>query len=393
MYLHLDPLGGIAGDMFAAALLDAFPELFAELEAALAATEIVRLASIHIEPHDDHALTGSRFEVRTTDEAHPHRLFSEIRTFLDDLALDSGVRDRSIAIFGLLAEAEGRVHGVAPDAVTFHEVGAWDSITDVVTAAWLIEAVRPTGWSCDALPLGSGRVESAHGPLPVPAPATALLLEGFPCVQDGVAGERVTPTGAAILRHLAPDFGTPAGARTLRRSGIGFGSRTLNGISNVLRVLAFDESPEGTAADRVAVCEFELDDQTPEDLGVAIDRLRGEPGVIDVLQAPVFGKKGRVGVHVRILAHPSALETVLEACFVETSTLGVRWQIVRRAVLPREKRTDEVSGVRVHVKTARRPDGTITDKAAMDDLAGAGGGRAAREMLRRSVEGGGGPDG
>ncbi len=393
MYLHLDPLGGIAGDMFAAALLDAFPELFAELEAALAATEIVRLASIHIEPHDDHALTGSRFEVRTTDEAHPHRLFSEIRTFLDDLALDSGVRDRSIAIFGLLAEAEGRVHGVAPDAVTFHEVGAWDSITDVVTAAWLIEAVRPTGWSCDALPLGSGRVESAHGPLPVPAPATALLLEGFPCVQDGVAGERVTPTGAAILRHLAPDFGTPAGARTLRRSGIGFGSRTLNGISNVLRVLAFDESPEGTAADRVAVCEFELDDQTPEDLGVAIDRLRGEPGVIDVLQAPVFGKKGRVGVHVRILANPSALETVLEACFVETSTLGVRWQIVRRAVLPREKRTDEVSGVRVHVKTARRPDGTITDKAAMDDLAGAGGGRAAREMLRRSVEGGGGPDG
>ncbi len=379
--------------MFAAALLDAFPELFAELEAALAATEIVRLASIHIEPHDDHALTGSRFEVRTTDEAHPHRLFSEIRTFLDDLALDSGVRDRSIAIFGLLAEAEGRVHGVAPDAVTFHEVGAWDSITDVVTAAWLIEAVRPTGWSCDALPLGSGRVESAHGPLPVPAPATALLLEGFPCVQDGVAGERVTPTGAAILRHLAPDFGTPAGARTLRRSGIGFGSQTLDGISNVLRVLAFDESPEGTAADRVAVCEFELDDQTPEDLGVAIDRLRGEPGVIDVLQAPVFGKKGRVGVHVRILAHPSALETVLEACFVETSTLGVRWQIVRRAVLPREKRTDEVSGIRVHVKTARRPDGTITDKAAMDDLAGAGGGRAAREMLRRSVEGGGGPDG
>jgi hypothetical protein len=174
---------------------------------------------------------------------------------------------------------------------------------------------------------------------------------------------------------------------------MGFGSRTLNGISNVLRVLAFDERPGETAADRVAVCEFELDDQTPEDLGVAIDRLRGEPGVIDVVQAPVIGKKGRVGMHVRVLASPSALETVLEACFVETSTLGVRWQIVRRAVLPREKRTEEVGGVQVHVKTARRPDGTTTDKAAMDDLAGAGGGRAAREMLRRSVEGGGGPDG
>lgn len=393
MHLQLDPVGGVAGDMFAAALLDAFPELFADLEAALSTAGFLPLATVEITPQRDDALTGTRFLVHTSPEAHPHRSFSEIRTFLSDVALDPGVRDRSLAIFKLLAKAEGRVHGVAPGAVTFHEVGAWDSITDIVTAAWLVESLGPSGWSCGALPLGSGRVESAHGPLPVPAPATVLLLEGFPCVQDGVPGERVTPTGAAILRHMAPDFGTPAGARTLRRSGTGFGSRTLNGISNVLRVLAFDESPEGTDADRVAVCEFELDDQTPEDLGVAIDRLRGEPGVIDVLQAPVFGKKGRVGMHVRIIASPSALETVLEACFVETSTLGVRWQIVSRAVLPRDSRMEDVDGVRVHVKTARRPDGTSTDKAEMDDLAGAAGGRAARERLRRSVEGSGRPDG
>lgn len=379
--------------MFAAALLDAFPELYADLEAALSTAGVSRFATVQIRPHRDHALTGTRFLVHTSAEDQPHRAFSQIRSYLSDVALDPGVRDRSIAIFDLLARAEGKVHGVASEAVEFHEVGAWDSIIDIVTAAWLVEALRPTAWSCGPLPLGSGRVQTAHGPLPVPAPATVLLLEGFPCITDGVEGERVTPTGAAILRHLSPGFGTHAEARALRRSGTGFGSRSLTGISNVLRVLAFDEDPEATAADRVAICEFELDDQTPEDLAVAVERLRDEPGVIDVLQTPVSGKKGRVGIQVRILAYPSAVEQVLEACFIETSTLGVRWQIVHRAVLPRDERTEDVGGVQVDVKTARRPDGTTTDKAEMDDLARAGGGRAAREILRRSVEGGGEPDG
>ena len=387
MHLHLDPVGGVAGDMFAAALLDAFPELLDELEAALATAGLSSFATIEITSHRDHALTGARFVVHTIEESHQRRSLSEIRAFLNGADLDAGVRDRSIAIFDLLAEAEGRVHGVAPAEVTFHEVGAWDSITDIVAAAWLIEALRPGGWSCGALPLGSGRVESAHGPLPVPAPAALLLLEGFPCVQDDVSGERVTPTGAAILRHLSPDFGASGEARTLRRIGMGFGTRTLDGLSNVLRVLAFDAGPERFATDRVVVCEFELDDQTPEDLAVAIENLRDIGGVMDVLQAPVFGKKGRVGMNVRILADPSALEAVLEACFAETTTLGVRWQIVQRAVLPRETRTEDVGSVRVRVKRAQRPDGRMTDKVEMDDLAGAGRGYEAREKLRSTVEG------
>ena len=387
MHLHLDPVGGVAGDMFAAALLDAFPELSDELEAALEVAGLSSLATVEITPHRDHALTGARFVVHTVEESHPHRSFSEIRAFLNGADLDAGVRDRSTAIFDLLAEAEGRVHGVAPADVTFHEVGAWDSITDIVTAAWLIEALRPAGWSCGPLPLGSGRVESAHGSLPVPAPAALLLLEGFPCVQDDVSGERVTPTGAAILRHLSPDFATSGEVRTLRRIGMGFGTRTLDGLSNVLRVLAFDGGPETLATDRVAVCEFELDDQTPEDLAVAIRNLRDTRGVIDVLQSPVFGKKGRMGMNVRVLADPSELEAVLEASFAETSTLGVRWQIVQRAVLPRGSRTEDAGGVRVRVKSAQRPDGSMTDKAEMDDLAGAGRGRAAREKLRSTVEG------
>jgi uncharacterized protein (DUF111 family) len=201
-----------------------------------------------------------------------------------------------------------------------------------------------------------------------------------------VEGERVTPTGAAILRHLSPDFQAFGKPRRLVGTGLGFGSRTLEGISNVLRVLVFAEDVAETTADRVAVCEFELDDQTPEDLGVALERLRGERGVIDVLQAPVFGKKGRVGMHVRIMADPSVIDTVIHTCFAETSTLGVRWQIVSRAVLIRDTRTEDVNGIRVRVKRARRPDDVTTEKAEMDDLAGADRSRAAREALRRRVE-------
>ncbi|MEN8144537.1 MAG: LarC family nickel insertion protein [Gemmatimonadota bacterium] len=392
MHLHLDPLGGIAGDMFAAALLDAFPDLVAELEASLAETAISRLATIRVESHGDHGLTGSRFQVIGAEEKHPHRSFAEIRTFLDDLECDARVRERSVAMFELLAQAEGSVHGAEPDDVTFHEVGAWDSITDILTAAWLIEALSPAGWSCGPLPLGSGRVQSSHGPLPVPAPATALLLEGFPCLQDGVEGERVTPTGAAILRHIDPDFSALGEFGRLTATGMGFGSRTLNGVSNVLRVLAFEQAGAGAAADRVAVCEFELDDQTPEDLAVALDRLRAQSGVLDILQSPVFGKKGRLGFHVRIIAEPSGLSRVLRNCFSETTTLGVRWYTVSRAVLERDMRSAEADGVRVRVKRARRPDAATTEKAEMDDLAAGDRDRAGREALRRQVEQGSAPD-
>ena len=171
MYLHLDPIGGVSGDMFAAAIFDTFPELVAEFESVLAATDLARLATVELIPHRDHALTGSRFVVTAGTDAHRHRSFAEIRSHLCGSGLDRAVCDRAIEIFELLAEAEGSVHGVAPETVTFHEVGAWDSVVDIVAAAWLIETLKPSGWSCSGLPLGSGHVQSAHGLLPVPAPA------------------------------------------------------------------------------------------------------------------------------------------------------------------------------------------------------------------------------
>jgi len=388
MHIHLDPVGGVAGDMFAAALLDAFPEHVAGLETALARAGLDAIATVEVVAHNDGTLTGSRFVVRAPHEHHPHRSFAEIRTLLADAELDSAVRDRAISIFLLLAEAEGTVHGRDPETVTFHEVGAWDSIIDIVSSAWLIEAIEASRFSSGPLPLGSGTVESAHGTLPVPAPATALLLTGLPCIQDGVAGERVTPTGAAIVRHLAPTFDERGPAGTLERTGMGFGTRSLDGMANILRVLAFSRVPSPAPArsdDRVVVCEFEVDDQTPEDLAVAIDRLREVPEVLDVVQAPVFGKNGRVAMHVRVLGRPVGLDDVLDACFRETTTLGVRWQVVDRAVLARDERTEDAGGLRVGVKTALRPDGSRTAKAAIADLAGAGG-HARREDVRRVVE-------
>ena len=326
---------------------------------------------------------------------HPHRRFADIREWLRESGLARPVTERAGAIFALLADAEAEVHGIVVEDVTFHEVGAWDSIADVVCAAWLIDSLDPAAWSCAPLPLGGGRVRSAHGMLPVPAPATALLLRGLPTFHDGVGGERVTPTGAAILRHLDPSF-EPAGlSGRIARTGHGFGSRRLPGMSNVLRALVLDPASEPVPGpgpawreETVAVCSFEVDDQTAEDLAVGLDRLRAADGVLDVVQTPAIGKKGRMAASVRVLARPEARERVIERCFAETATLGVRWQPVRRAALEREEAVADVAGEPVRIKRARRGTGggEVTVKAEMDDVANADGGRAGREGRRRRAE-------
>ena len=207
-HIHLDPVGGAAGDMFVAALLHAFPHL---AQGALEAAEAVAGVECGLAPHGDGILTGARFTVEDGHRHHHHAHWADIRERIERSDLDGAVQRHATGIFSHLAEAEARVHGVSPDQVMFHEVGAADSIADIVAAAWLIAALQPASWSVSPLPLGSGMVETAHGLMPVPAPATALLLEGFATRDDGIAGERVTPTGAAILRHLAPGSARPAG--------------------------------------------------------------------------------------------------------------------------------------------------------------------------------------
>lgn len=385
-HLHLDPLGGLAGDMFAAALLDAFPELEPVLLESLESSALGDLVSLETGAAENGGITGRRlaFRPRGTD-AQSHRDFASILSFLEAARLPGGVLARSKAIFTILAEAEARVHGVPCERVVFHEVGAWDSIADIVSAAILIEALD-ADWSCGPLPLGSGRVETDHGHLPIPAPATAYLLEGFVVCDDGVPGERVTPTGAAILRHLEPASAPPSGAVRLRGSGHGLGSRCLPGLSNLLRVLVLEPSDPAVRQEELIVCEFEVDDQSAEDLAVALDSLRAETGVRDVVQMPVFGKKGRLATQIRVLVEPPHFDTLSDACFFETATLGLRSHRVQRRSLPRRVSTQSVEDRRVAVKHALRPDGRWTAKAEMDHLRSSATGYSGRETLRRLAE-------
>ncbi len=394
MHLHLDPVGGIAGDMFIAALIDAFPGLDLGLHAALDRVGLPAGTHYEVLEHDDGVLVGRRFELTLPEDAGaphaghhhpPHVGLAAIRKAIAAMGLDAAVAERAVAIFEILAQAEAKVHGVGVDEVEFHEVGALDSIADIVGAAWIIETLGPVTWSVGALPLGSGRVHTAHGALPVPAPAVVELLKGFAFLDDGLKGERVTPTGAAILRHLGCAGGASSPPGRLSASGMGFGTRKFPGLANVLRVLAF-ESDAAAGADEVALLAFELDDQTGEDLALGLERLRACDGVLDVVQSPVFGKKGRLAAQVQVLAQPQALETVLAACFAETTTLGVRHQLLARRVLARhETAIAATDGGSVRVKLARRPDGALSAKAESDDVR-AGGAHSGREALRRASE-------
>ncbi|MEO7743184.1 MAG: LarC family nickel insertion protein [Usitatibacter sp.] len=406
--IHLDPIGGIAGDMFVAAMADAFPERVPGLLAELGKLQAKGGGRIRFEPCSE-MLAGKRFVVEPGGHSHHHATHLAIRAQLQAAGLDPGVLRHALALFALLAQAEGEVHGVAPDEVEFHEVGAWDSIVDFVATAYFIATIAPERWTCAPLPLGGGRVHTAHGVLPIPAPATARLMEGLEVIDDGIGGERVTPTGAAIVRYLTRNRGqTPMSHLTRNRgqtpmsrppenrgltpvvvaaTGQGFGTRKLAGIPNMLRVVAFTRSHALPARpdEEIAMLQFEIDDQTAEDLAVALDRVRQAPGVLDVGQVAMYGKKNRLATQVQILARIEAVEAVAELCLAQTTTLGLRISRVwRRTALRAQVETSVPENVRV--KIAARPSGEITAKAEMDDLARIPGARAEREAARRRAE-------
>jgi len=295
-------MGGLAGDMFVAALLDAFPEYESTVIANIQALNGAYPVACSLIVHADRFLRGRRFEVkplarRGASGADGEQSFApaqsswqSIRRSLENSSLDPDVRAHAVGIFTLLAEAEASVHGIETDRVVFDEEGVWDSIADIVGAATLIHATGAARWTSSPAPLGSGRVRTARGILPVPAPATTHLLLGMPTIDDGIEGERLTPTGAAILRYLCHPSGGGGGlapkTRRLVCSGTGFGSRVLPNVSNHVRVLCFEEIDHGAGRRRqFRAPEFEENDQSGDDLAAGLDRLRRLTAFLDVAQS------------------------------------------------------------------------------------------------------------
>ncbi|MCB1488349.1 MAG: LarC family nickel insertion protein [Bauldia sp.] len=356
--------------MFVAAMLDAMPGLAPRVMADTAKVLPRGLGQPLIEETTIGSLRTLRFGLAEPQRRDPPRHAPDDTGFpalvrrIEGAMLENGTAPEAIAILTILAEAEAKIHGVPVDHVHFHELADWDSLLDVVAAGSIAAALHGAHWSVSALPQGGGVVKTAHGLLPVPAPATTLILEGFVWRDDGVEGERVTPTGAAILKHLIVGE-QPRMTRRLVSAGTGAGTRTLPGIPNILRALVF-EPTRTTTGDRVAVIDFEIDDMTGEEIAAAATLLRAEAGVIDVSIAERWGKKGRPMQSFQVIARPEAAEAAISRCFAETSTIGLRVREDTRVVLARELR--EVGGIRL--KSVWRPGMEETRKAESDDLTG-----------------------
>ena len=383
--IHLDVVGGIAGDMFVAAMLDAFPNKTSHMIDCLNSSDLLGSIEFHLKPFNDHTLRGSRFcvQIKKDHTIEDNISFSILIKKLSDSELPINVIAIAKEVFTRLASAEATVHGIDLDNVYFHEVGAWDSIADIVASAYLIDSLTPCSWSISSIPLGKGTIKCQHGSLPVPAPATLELLKGYYFHNDDYIGERVTPTGAAIISYLNPSAIEYNNSFYLKTTGIGFGQRTFPGMSNILRILEFENIESSLSTDKVAVIKFEVDDQTSEDLGIALDNLRACNNIIDVLQIPAIGKKGRMVSQIQILGDPNNLQAISTACFKETTTLGLRWSIVERNLLDRIQIEDS-SGI--EVKIAKRPRGMITAKAGSKYFEGNQGGHSKRQTEKTNAE-------
>ena len=276
--IHLDAVGGISGDMFASAFLDLNPELMVAIKESVDEMGVGDELRVENKAFSDGVLKGQRFLVdEGTSESSNHTPWKVIRERLIQSGIKQEIRENALGIFKCLAEAEALVHGIDVEEVVFHEVGAVDSMVDVLAASVILDAYHEANWFLGSLPLGRGEVQTAHGKLPLPAPAVVELLKGFDFHDDGETGERVTPTGAAILRFLTENRGLSQKPETFKRkllsSGQGFGSRKLKTKSNLLRILVFGPEETSPEEDRIAVLGFEVDDQTVENPESAMSEL------------------------------------------------------------------------------------------------------------------------
>jgi uncharacterized protein (TIGR00299 family) protein len=269
------------------------------------------------------------------------------------------VRQRASRAFQLLGEAEARIHSMSVEDVHFHEVGAVDTITDIVCTAVGCEHLQVDRWLASPLNVGSGTVECAHGTLPVPAPATLALLGDAPIYASGPAMERVTPTGAAILRMLDVEY-APLPTLCISASGYGAGSRDTLGQPNLLRLLIGEESVQQPASEPLAILQTVIDDSSPQ-LIAYVSELLLEAGAWDVYRIPVQMKKGRTGVELNVLCHPDRISVLRDLLFRETTTIGLHWRVENKISLAREFREVQTQWGPVRIKIARWPSGAIAN--------------------------------
>ncbi|MHB8155805.1 MAG: nickel pincer cofactor biosynthesis protein LarC [Desulfocucumaceae bacterium] len=354
--LYLDCFSGISGDMCLGSLIDAGVD-GERLKKDLNSLPLHGW-DMNIFKKSSHGITGTRAEITVQEEHQPHRSYADIKTIISGSPLPEEVKGTALNIFNKLASAEGKVHGVSPDNVHFHEVGGVDSILDIVGTALALHYLGVDKVVCSPLPPGGGTVRCRHGILPVPAPATAELLKGIPLSSLTVEGELVTPTGAAIAATLAGEFG-PLPGMTVESVGYGFGSRDF-GVPNFLRTFLgnITGGSHFSEYENILVLETNIDDMNPEFMGYIMDLLF-KNGALDVLITPAYMKKCRPGYLLTVLGKPSQRDPLIKTLLSETSTLGVRWREEKRAVLGRRVAEVDTPYGGVRVKYALSPDGSV----------------------------------
>jgi pyridinium-3,5-bisthiocarboxylic acid mononucleotide nickel chelatase len=387
---YFDCFSGISGDMVLGALVDAGLDLGAlerELRKlnlpgwSIAAEKVRRGAivatqvKVHVEEHEHgghvhahgHGEETRRRDAGDTRAHHRHRGLIEIVGIIDAAKLAPRASDRAKKIFQRLGEAEAKVHGIAIEKVHFHEVGAVDSIVDIVGAAIGFDLLGIDEFACSAMDVGGGQVKTEHGLLPVPAPATVELLRGAPTHSSGIQRELVTPTGAAIATTLASEFGAIP-PMSLRAIGYGAGSADLVEKPNVLRLLV-GERIEGEAGDwdaSITVIETNVDDMSPQIYGYFAEKALST-GALDVFSTAAQMKKNRPGLLVTILSEPENVASLIDLIFRETTSIGVRTYDVRRKTLDRELIPVETRFGTVRMKVSRMNGSLLTATPEFDD--------------------------
>jgi hypothetical protein len=328
-------------------------------------------------------LAATKVDVVPEGPSAAHRHLRHVVDILDRSSLDPAVKERASSLFRRLAEAEAEVHGTSIERVHFHEVGAVDSVVDIVGGVLALRFLGADRFVASPLNVGTGTVTMSHGTFPVPPPATAKLVAGVPVYGEG-EGELLTPTGALLVTAHATGYG-PLPAMRIEKTGHGAGSRDTKGRPNVLRLIVGEEA-DSPAGDRVLVLETEVDDAPPQLLGPLLERLLAA-GALDAYFTPVQMKKGRPGVLVTVVAEPSRREAIEELLFRETTTLGVRRQTWDRTVLERETATVPTAYGPIRVKIGRRAGVVYNAWPEFDDCQRAAGetGVAVKEVLAAAL--------